>query len=233
MVLAQEQAEQSYLEWKRKLRQLRGKIDRGDAKALEELKAIRDPGAGRSLVELLNDKREPPRLRIVYVDVLANIGGSSVVSAFAHRAIVDDDDQVRDRCLDYLEKGANRQAARLFVRYLKSDNPKLIDRAGQALGMMGVPDYTLEMINALVTKHTRVIGGDSGGGMGIGFSSDGGLSVGGGKPKKVVEASRNEGVLRGLATMHPGINFLYDVDRWREWWVQKTTPSEINLRRSE
>jgi hypothetical protein len=233
MLLAQEQAEQAHLEWKRKLRQLRGKIDRGDAKALEELKTIRDPAAGRSLVELLNDKREPSRMRMAYVDILANIGGPAVVSAFAHRAIVDEDDQVRDRCLDYLAKGANRHAARLFVRYLKSDNPQLIDRAGTAIGMMEVPDYTLEMINALVTKHTRIVGGDSGGGMGIGFSSNGGLSVGGNKPQKVVETNRNEGVLRGLAALHPGVNYLYDVDRWREWWVYKTTPQEINLRRSE
>jgi len=89
------------------------------------------------------------------------------------------------------------------------------------------------MIAALVTRHTRITGGDGGGGgMGIGFSSNGGLSVGGNRPQKVTLESQNEGVLTGLNTLYPGINFLFDVDRWKEWWAQKNSPRDYQLRRS-
>jgi hypothetical protein len=231
---ARDKFNQSALEWKRRIKLLRSKVlERGDAKALEELRGIQDPMAGPTLVDLLDDKNEPVSMKLLYIDLLSNIGGNSVIGAFVDRVVKDDDEQVRDRCTAQLAKGSNRIAARLFARHLTSDNPLHINRAGNAIGAMGISDHTQEMISALVTRHTRITGGDGGGGgMGIGFSSNGGLSVGGNRPQKVTLESQNEGVLAGLNALYPGTNFLFDVDRWKEWWAQKNSPRDYQLRRS-
>lgn len=233
IVLAKEKYDQGVLEWKRRLKILRQKIiERGDGRAIDELRAIDDPLAAPVLIDFLDDKNEPTRMKLMYIEVLTRIGGSGAVFAFVQRAVVDEDSSVRDRCINALAKESNRQAAALFARYLHDDNPAYVNQAGYALGEMGVRDHTLEMIRALITKHKRIIGGDSGGGTGISLGP-GGLSVGGNKPQLITRESQNEGVLAGLVALYPGTNYRFDVDTWKEWWASKTTPRVVNLRRSE
>ena len=40
-------------------------------------------------------------------------------------------------------------------------------------------------------------------------------------------------MLTALALLHPGVNFGYDEERWRKWYVEQTTAKNIDLRRDD
>ena len=117
-----------------------------------------------------------------------------------------------------------------FSRELSDDENLMVRRAATALARMKDPAATLPLIEALITEHKQQVGG---GGINPTFSNQGGggLSMGG-RPKIVLRKLKNEPVLTALTLLHPGVNFAYDEERWRAWYVEQTTPKNVNLRRS-
>ena len=106
----------------------------------------------------------------------------------------------------------------------------MVHRAAIALTYLKDPMATRPLIDALITEHKRVVGGD--GRISPTFSNQGsGLSMGGG-PKVVKEKVRNEPVLGALNALYPGVNLQYDQAAWRRWYAEQSTPRQISLRRS-
>jgi hypothetical protein len=86
---------------------------------------------------------------------------------------------------------------------------------------MGVGDYTLPLIDALVTKHKHVRS-KGGGNINTGFSQDGQGSFGFGKnTEEVSEIEQNQEVLNILLALNPGVDFRFDENAWRTWYGKK------------
>ncbi|MFM8250433.1 MAG: HEAT repeat domain-containing protein [Planctomycetota bacterium] len=230
----QEQAKQVEVEWRQKLRILRSKVDRKNGeRALDEIRAIQDPNASGPLVAMFEDKNERRELKLIYIELLGRLNTGAAIGALVKHAIQDDDQGIRERCLDQLERIKSEQITIALCRLLRDENNVVVQRAAVALGRFQDPSATLPLIDALVTKHKQVV--SSGGGAGSispTFSADGGggLSMGGG-PKVIQNNVNNEPVLTALQTLHPNVNFGFDEVAWRRWYGEQRSPTVDNLRR--
>lgn len=231
IVTAQDKARKEELEWKSKLRVLRGKIGRkGGDRALDEIRAIRDPSATAALIQLLDSKDESRDLKFLYLEVLGRLGTSGAINTFAQRAIYDDDPGFREKALDQLVKYNSPQLVGSIARRLKDDNNAVINRAAVALGRLGDASVTPALIDSLTTRHKQTV--SSGGGMTPSFSSDGGAGLSmGGSPKVLSADLQNSSVLAALASLHPGVGFGYDKLAWKRWYAETQTPRVVDLRR--
>lgn len=235
LVKAQSGAKQAEIDWRAKLRQLRAKLGKkGGDRALEEIRAIRDPAAASVLVGLLDDKNESAAMKLEYLNVLGRLDSGVATTALVQNFLNSDDDRVRDVCLDYLEQRKSQQLTDLFVRKLRDDNPRMIRRAAEALGRFQDSETTLPLIEALVTRHKKTITTGGGGGLSPSFGSDGssGLSAGGSTKVLQIDVQHDE-VLAALASIHPGINFGFDKVAWKAWYVQSKLPRDVALRRDK
>ena len=115
-----------------------------------------------------------------------------------------------------------------FVGHLRSPNNTLVRRAGYALGELGDDAVTLPLIKALRTKHTQLVGGQGNGGIN---ARNGGVSVGRTKPKKVDRYLKNKEVLNALVKIVGKDHGGYDQERWLNWYLARSTPPNLDLRR--
>jgi len=231
LLLAREQWRKEELEWKQKLRILRGKVGRkGGERALEEIRAIRDPAATAALVQLLDGRDESRDMKMLYLDVLGRLGSPGAVNALAKRSIYEDDSAIREKALDLLQRFASPRLAESVAERLRDDNNTIVNRAALVLERFGERGVTPELIDALTTKHKQTLG--SGSGITPSFSGDGGagLSMGGG-PKVVVSELQNGAVLAALTALYPGAGFGYDKVLWKRWYAASQTPRVVDLRR--
>jgi len=234
LVKAQSGAKQAEIDWRAKLRQLRAKLGKkGGDRALDEIRAIRDPAAAPILVGLLDDKNESAVMKLEYLNVLGHIDSGVATAALVQNFLHSEDDRVRDVCLDFLEERKSQQLTDLFVRKLRDDSPRIIRRAAEALGRFQDPETTLPLIESLVTRHKKTIT-SGGGGLSPAFGSDGssGLSAGGGTKVLQYDVQHDE-VLAALATIHANVNFGFDKLAWKAWYVQSKTPRDVALRRDK
>ncbi len=221
-------------QWRRQLKTWRSWLGgRRHAEALERLRTVDDPQAVTGLAELLQDEPDE-RLREMYVDVLARIGGGQATGALAAAALDDPDLEVRLRAIDHLKKIGSDRVLPIFVAALAGNDNRRINRAAVALGRLEDPDAILPLIGALVTRHESIVQPPSSIRPSFGSSSDGssgigGLNVGGG-PKKVVRHLQNKSVLDALVRL-TGKNFRFSEQDWRAWYARQQTPPSINLRR--
>lgn len=233
---ANAELEQREVKWRKEIRKWREWIGGRDAQkkisAEHSLRAIRDPAALQPLIELATREKEPPVLRLLYVDVLSQIGGPAALATLVRGAVEDRDASVRERCLDILARAQSKAAVRQFIKYLQHDENIIVLRAAVALERMNDPEATPALIDALITSHKFVEGS---GAMSPTFSNDGGggLSMGGG-PKVVRRKLKNEPVLRALMALNPGVNRGFDQAGWKSWYKDQFKPKSIvSLRRSE
>ena len=211
--------------WRTWIVKRRGKEGEGE----HHLRAIRDPLAAPALVELFEDEDEPQALKMLYLDVLGSMGQG--VGAMIKAALEDPDRTMRSKCLDFLEKLAPVAASRAFVTGLKSADNKQVNRAAVGLSRMRDRSSVMRLIDALITEHKFKI--NTGAGLNPTFSGNGGGSFGvGGKPKIVKRNIQNPAVRDALAVML-GVNYGFDQERWRQWYIAKNQPETIQLRRSD
>ena len=232
---SQERAKKAELVWKKNIRILRNKVkERNGERALEELRNIRDPAAAGAIIELLKGKGESHDMRLLYLDILGQMRSGFANGALINCALENDDESMRDKALDWLERSGRAQAVRAFVGVLRATkkDTQAINRAGIGLGRMKEPEATPAMIDALVTRHRVQV--TAGGSISPTFSPDGGGGLNmGGKPKFVDVESENGGVLAGLTAMHAGVTFGYDKAAWKQWWIERNTPKVFELRRDK
>jgi hypothetical protein len=233
---AADEQEMKAVEWRKKIKLWESWVLKGRDRSQEaqlNLRKIRDPWAAPALAEALTrDKKSPPRqLRLLYVDILKELGPNAATKVLVNLALEDNDAAFRDRCLDHLSEWRSAFAVRAFIQALEHDQNAMVHRAAAALGRMQDPTATLPLIEALYTEHKQVVGG---GGIRPSFSNQGGsgLSVGG-RPKVVKRTVKNQPVLRALTMIHDGVNFGFDQAAWKRWYIEQATPQDVNLRRSD
>ena len=169
--------------------------------ALTNLRSLRDPRAGPTLTELLNDTNRPREVRMLALDMLGRLPPGLGAKAVLKLAMDEKDEDIRDRCLDEVVRMKDSGVASLFIGLLKNKDNKRVNRAATCLARLEDPDSTLPLIEALVTTHEYMVMPSNGGG--LSFNSAGGFSAGG-KPQKIKKDHENVSVLSALTTLHPG-----------------------------
>ena len=233
---ARERRRQEEVAWRQKLRRWRTALLKGkpDARqqALLDLRNARSPYLVPAIERLLEQGKEPKPLRRVYIDVLGNMLPEPGAAKVLARIVLEErDSDLVEAALTQLERHEGAQYVWLFVPSLKSSDNATINRAARALGRLGNPAVIPHLIDALVTKHRRVMTGP---GLSVGQGSgSSGLSAGGGS--KVIEYPvKNADVLTALTMLAPGsVNFDYDKSHWRRWYARQKMPRRYDLRRDE
>jgi hypothetical protein len=208
------------------------------------LKALDDPLAAPALAEILADKSQPRASRLRALSMISNIAPGAANGTLIRLAMDEKDESVSEACLEELKRQGPQASQAVFVAELKSKDNARVNRAAECLERVADKRATLPLINALVTEHRFVVQqggppgsmtttfGNSSGGLGSGGPGGGGLAMGG-KPKVVKKQFQNSSVLAALATLHPDVNFQYDAEAWRAWYVQSQTTSQVDLRRGD
>jgi len=229
-------------EWYRKILRWRESLwtDR-DPEARQSLLAITDPYAVDALTKNLK-KEKVPQARLLYVEILGNIGSGAANQALCAAVIEDPVEEVRLTCLDHLAKVKRPAVTEFFVKELKHKDNRIVNRAAIALGKIGDPSAVAPLIDALITIHkfkevkkggdgamTSTFGTGPGG---SGAPGGGGLSMGG-SPKIYRVPFRNSDVMDALVAL-TGQNFNFDQPTWKRWYTlqqQQGAAGLINSRR--
>jgi hypothetical protein len=226
--------------WRNNINTWRNWLNRSSraADGAAALMAIKDPLASPALVELLEDEKEPLQYKLMYVETLGRMVNDSPKArgALVNQALYSNDANLRDKCLDNLEKADKHAVARMFAKALGDKNNKVVNRAGVGLARMNDPSTIPDLIDALTTSHKFiVIMGGGPGGIGAGFGGPGGglggLAAGGGA-KQIEQNLRNENVLNALIVLTGGNHCDYDKERWKQWYAETQVPKEFDLRRT-
>ena len=236
-VVSFQEAKDKELQWKKKVDMLLSSIQKNkpDAKdALREIREIRDYHASITFARRLTDDKEKYNrdTKLLFFEVLCNIGGKIPEEAIIQCAIGDPDSLLRQRSMEKLREWQSRRAMNYFLGQLKSKNNAVVNDAGYYLGELGMSDAVLPLISSLQTKHQFQVGG--GNNVNAGFSPNGGNPgfTFGGKAKLVERDIQNPKVRTALLSMVPqGVDYAFDEDAWKKWFSRATTPANVNLRR--
>lgn len=236
---AREAQREIELEWSKKIRLWRSWAMRRRnlaADGMANLAAIDDPQAASILADMLQEKDEPRELRRIYVEVLGPMQVPASTFALARRVLIDEDEHIRDRALEFLAKRGDKGAVRIFTGSLQDSNNNIVNRAAMALNRMQDPDSILPLIEALTTKHKFLIttgGGEMNPTFGSGPNQGGlgGFSAGGNKPQIILRELQNGAVRDALVSITSGTNFGFNKEAWRTWYSLQNLPDQINLRR--
>lgn len=231
-----ERLKQAQSELRRKIKRWYGRIGkRGEAEAIEAIEAIDDPLAAATVAELLNKESRVPVQRLL-IETLGRLPSDISSTTLINWALKSNDTETRLLCLDQLRKTGREPATEAFIQGLRSKENAIVIRSAVGLEHMEDPAAIKPLINALVTTHrVRVSGGSSGSinptfSRGSNGTFGGGLSLGGG-PKYADRQYKNRRVLETLMALASNVNFEYDEDRWRQWYIAKNSTEVINLRR--
>ena len=236
VIEATEQIEKEEIEWRTKIIRWESAILKNRPTAPDALKSIREINnyrATTALAERLNERQLPREMKLMYLEVLTEIGGNVPVQAMLKCVTEESDDIMIERCLDQLRQWKSRTAMRFFISMLKSNNNNTVNSAANALGSLAMKDATLPLIEALVTNHKIQVGG--GNNVNAGFSGNqpglGGLQFGG-KPKIIEQNIQNRAALSALLVLVPeGVNYGLNEKQWMNWYIRMNTPQQVNLRR--
>ncbi len=238
---AREQADLAEKQWLRKIRSWRTWILRArgqERQGWAAIRAIDDPAATAGLIEIIENEKDPAELRRLCIQVLGRLQTPRSIEVFVERAMQDPDANIRDASLDELKRFGTQQAVWRFQALLESPDNKVVNRAGVCLAVLGDPQSTRLLIDALITEHRYLLQpAGNPGQLSLGFGDApgaGGSGFGvGGRPKIIQQEHRNEGVLRALTTLWPGVNFRFDQQAWRDWLADKGAPGRTSLRRDD
>jgi hypothetical protein len=202
------------------------------------MREIRDPLAATGLGLLLENPKELTSLKLLYIEKLGQLDCAAATKALLKRAMEDKSAQVRDACWDELARDGSPSVVLSLVEKLKSKENYQVNRAAVGLARMKDRSAIPALIDAVVTKHKKVVAG-RGGNIGAAFrpgggvGGPGGLNVGGGQPKVYELDYQNREVLDALVSLSKGANYQFSKENWRNWYARLNTPPNINLRRSE
>lgn len=246
IAIAREENEAEVIKWRKQIKIWLGWIGKKrDAEAVANLRQIRDPHAASTLIEVLDQKGTTRDLKLLVIEVLAELKGNPAEGTFIKLYMTDTDQGVRDACLDHLVRTKSKWAVHQFMGAIKDKKamPPTINQAAVALGRLKDPIATTALIDVLETTHEILVQpGQSSQGLGplsSSFGSDpgnpssGGFSAGAAKPVKKKVTVNNDQVLAALTTLHPGVNFHFNEDAWRDWYIETHEPAKVNLRRVE
>jgi hypothetical protein len=206
--------------------------------AERNLKAINDPAAATPLAEIVGDASQPRKARLRCLAILSQVAPEAATATLVRVAMEDADEGLREACLEVLAQLGPQESLADFIKELKHKDNARINRAAECIQRIGGQEATLALINALVTEHrVQVQQGPPPGSMTTTFSPNGSPGAGGlamgGKTQIVKQQRKNGDVLAALASFYPDVNFQYDVEAWRQWYIKSRTTTDIDLRRDE
>jgi len=219
-------------EWKQKLAMWRDWLGTDRHRlATENIEKIKDPNAIKALAYALEDESRD-QARLMYVEALARIGTTGANRILAVWSMNDKVEEVRLTCLDYLKEKNDPESVPYFIGRLASDSNAEINRAAKALGYLENPSAVGPLIDALVTVHQYKVTTGNPGQTSATFSNagPGGLSVGS-STKIVSRNAPNRDVLDALVSLTGGVNFSFDVGRWKAWYATQMTRPNLDTRR--
>ena len=226
-------------EWFAKLKRWRRWLgSEKDLQGRKNIKAVNDPMAVKALADALK-KDDNPAARILYTEVLAQIGTTEAVKALAECSIEDPVEEVRLTCMDHLEQINSHEVTAYYVGKLRDKKNRVVNLSAVALGRMKDPSAVGPLIDALVTTHKLKTSKPGGSGSttttfgtgpgGSGAPGGGGMSMGGG-PKIYTLRFRNQKVLDALVAI-TGRNFNFDRRAWKYWYAAQKKTHAIDARR--
>lgn len=197
--------------------------------AVANFNNVTDPMAGPPIVELMKDEQDPAALRLL-AKAASQIDHQSTVNALVLLSLNAPDEDLRLNCLGWLIDAERPGLTEAYVKALKSNDNEVVNRAGVALGSLEDSSAIGPLIDALVTKHKRVVGGGGGGDTYSFNPTSGGFSFGGGGPKVESGELRNPAVLSALVRI-TNEHFGYDKQLWEKWHATQASLVQVDLRR--
>jgi hypothetical protein len=226
-------------EWRKRLKIWLGHLDNDKraADAVQGIQGIRDPAAANALADILADDENALDLRLLCLEVIGKLPPGLVTSTLIQLSLHDGNENLRERCLVELKRQGSHLAIPVFVKELGSKDNKIVRRAAIGLHVLGAVSATKQLIDALVTTHKYLIQSGSKGQYSPSFSPDGNGGLGGmtagSKTQIVKQDIQNDEVLSALTALHPGVNFAFDEDKWRRWFMSSKGAVVPDLRRGE
>jgi hypothetical protein len=143
-------------EWFKRVKQYQGWLA-GDnpqrqASARDQLKAIREPDAVPALVHFFRNVPDDEQ-RLVYVGIMSQIDGDRPVVPLAVQAIVDESQPVRELAMRGMLGKDGTKAIPMLLKALKHPQNPIVNRAGNALALVGDDKVVPQLIEALITRH--------------------------------------------------------------------------------
>lgn len=223
--------------WHAKIKRWIGWLDsKKQDTALDHLQTIRDPTAVPGLVKYLEpskDRRPPRQVKLLLMEILAQIESGEATGALVGRALYDSDQEVRLSAMDYLAEQDDPVLLARFIQALRSKENYVINRAAVALRSIGNPEAMGPLVDVLVTEHKYVDKGNAGQTT-VTSNPDGGIgsmSFGGEGPKVIRKKLANPEVLSALVHLSDGANFQYDKKAWKHWLRSRNKAESVDVRR--
>lgn len=237
LIEQQKKTRATQADWTGRIEQLRkwvsGRRQDKAAQAHAELLAINDPAAAEAVVAVLRRERNP-ELKRLWIEVASHLNHRATLDALVQLSLHDEDEEIRQQCLEYLVDSGRTGLATPYIRALNDKDNEIINRAAAALGKIGDRSAIGPLIDALITKHRVKVGDGNPDQHAYTFSKEGSaFSFGGGGPRIETQAVRNRSVLDALVTMSGGASFDFDQDRWRGWLAAQAKATAVDLRRDQ
>lgn len=197
--------------------------------AYRNIASVRDKFAVPALATLL--QRETVRdVKILYLDVLEQIGNRNAVKVLVHATLEDPDEEIFHASLHRLLKLKPPNLALQYVPVLQDENNVRLNRAAYSLGQIGDRVALSPLIEAVTTTHYIVLPaapsdsytatfarpGQAGGMTPSVLPGSGGLSAGG-EPKRIPITVNNQPALDALVRLSDGVNLGFNKPAWRYW----------------
>jgi hypothetical protein len=228
-------AKQTDADWSNKLdrwrRWLTGRRkDRSD-EALREIRGLKNPEAAPAVVELMEEEQDPAVKRLL-MDVAAEMDTPLVLDRLVHISLYDPNEDLRDAALDHLVATGRPGLAGPYIQALRSNDNVIVNRAADAIGIIGSRDAIGPLIGALVTKHKFKEGSGPRDQHTYVFTPSGGtaMNMGSSGAKIVTREVENAAVLAALSKL-AGVNFGFDQAAWRDWLSSDAKAHPVDLRR--
>jgi hypothetical protein len=226
-------------QWRKQLKIWIGNLDsdKRAADARASIQNIRDPSAALALADIVSDDKNPLDIRLMCLDVIGKLPPGYVTSALIQLALHDPNENLRERCLAEINRQGAHLAVPVFVKELGNKDNKIVKRAAIGLHVLGATSATKPLIDALVTNHKFVVQGNPGQ-MSTSFGGGGdngglgGMSMGQ-KTQVFKRDIQNDEALSALTSLHPGVNFGYNKEAWRRWFMASKGSLAPDLRRGE
>ncbi len=214
-------------DWLVKLSRLRSHLGTDkSAAAGEAISKIKDPVAVRPLASMLARERLR-EVKMLYVDVLANIASGDSVALLVQTSLSDADEEMFHYCVDKIVQLQPPHIADEYIKGLRDANNSVVNRSAAALSRIGDRSAISPLIDALITTHQRVLAARiSPDATAAAFAADGGTSfMQNDGPKVIVSRVQNQHVLDALSRL-AGSSFGYDQKAWRLWYDQERRAEE-------
>lgn len=226
-------AEEADRQWRRTLVQWRKQIDSTDPEmsraAVESLTSLKAPAASKQLIRLLLDEKQHG-IKLLLIRTAGEMDTRATVQTLARLALEDNDPEIRASCLEQIERTQLSGITAPFIASLKSRDNVMVNRAADALSVLGTELSLKSLVDALVTTHQFQIGADTPGDTYSMNMGTGQHSFGGGGAKVVKQDIRNPRVLEALISL-TNANYLYDEPTWRNWLASRQVIEQVDLRR--